>query len=272
MALAVGSHVEIGQLMVAISEPHREGLAEYHRWFESDHMYSSVLVGPGAFSANRYVATRELKALRAPRDGGVFEHVEAGSFTALYFIAEGSVEEHFAWSFPAQAELGRQGRNNPHRELVLTWLCDYRGRVGRDADSVPPEVALDHPYPGLVMAWVDRGEAASLEDLQAGLEDSLLPGLLAGSPIDQVLFFSPRDFPAPRPEVPLTPGAVEPNACVGERLLVLFFLDCPPQQAWAARFESLGAVLTERGLGDLALAAPFLPALRGTSRYLDALW
>ena len=272
MALALGSHVEIGQLMVAISEPHREGLAEYHRWFESDHMYSSVLVGPGAFSANRYVATRALKALRAPRDGGVFEHVEAGSFTALYYIAAGSVEEHFAWSFPVQAELGRQGRNNPHRDLVLTWLCDYRGRVARDADSVPPEVALDHPYPGLVMAWVDRLESASLEDLQAGLEEFLQAGWLAASPVDQVLFFAPRDFPPPPPEVSLTPGAIEPNAFVGERLLALFFLDVPPEQAWAAHFESLGAVLAERGLGGLALAAPFLPALRGTRRHLDALW
>ncbi|MGE4652178.1 MAG: hypothetical protein AAEJ53_14925, partial [Myxococcota bacterium] len=131
--------------------------------------------------------------------------------------------------------------------------------MARDADSVPPEVALDHPYPGLVMAWVDRLESASLEDLQAGLEESLLPGLLAGSPIDQVLFFSPRDFPAPRPEVPLTPGAVEPNACVGERLLVLFFLDCPPQQAWAAHFESLGAVLAERGLGAWRWPRPSCP-------------
>ena len=75
MTLAVGSHVEVGQVMVAISEPHSEGLREYHRWFESDHMYSAVLVGPGAFSANRYMATRELKALRAPRDGGVFDPV-----------------------------------------------------------------------------------------------------------------------------------------------------------------------------------------------------
>lgn len=272
MTLALGSHVELGQLMVAISEPHREGLAEYHRWFESDHMYSSVLVGPGAFSANRYVATRELKDLRTPRDGGVFERVEAGSYVALYYIAEGQVEEHFAWSFPVQAELGRQGRNNPHRDLVLTWLCDYRGGLGRDADSVPPEVALDHPYAGLVMAWLDRAQAASLEVLWAGVEASLLPRMLAGSPIDQVLCFAPRDFPAPPAHVPLTPGALQPNASVGERLLVLFFLQCTPQEAWAPHFKGLGEALAASGLGELALAAPFLPTPRGTRRHLDALW
>ena len=272
MTLAVGSHVEIGQVMVAIAEPHREGLAEYHRWFESDHMYSSVLVGPGAFSANRYVATRALKALRTPRDGGVFEAVDTGSFTALYFIAQGCVEDHFAWSFPVQAELGRQGRNNPHRDLVLTWLCDYRGRVGRSVDSVPGEVALDHPYAGLVMTWVDRAAGVTLEGLWSELSTSQLPDLLAGSPIDQVLCFSPRDFPAPPADVALTPGAVKANAYVGERLLLLFFLECAPEAVWSSHFEALGEGLVARGLGELALAAPFLPALRGTRQHLDELW
>ena len=272
MPLAVGSHVEVGQVMVAISEPHREGLREYHRWFESDHMYSAVLVGPGAFSANRYVATRELKALRRPRDGGVFDPVEAGTYTALYFIAEGWVEEHFAWSYPASAELGRQGRNNPHRDLVLTWLCDYRGRVGRTADSVPAEVALDHSYAGLVMAWVDRAPEKTLDEVWSGLQLSLLPGMLADSPIDQVLCFTPRNFPPPPAAVALTPGALKPNAFVGERLLLLFFLERTPEEAWVSRFESFGEVLAAGGLGALALAAPYRPAPRGTRRHLDELW
>ena len=272
MTLAAGSHMQVGHVLVAISEPHREGLREYHRWFESDHMYSAVMVGPGAFAANRYVATRELKALRRPRDGGVFDPVEAGTYTALYFIAEGWVEEHFAWSYPASAELGRQGRNNPHRDLALTWLCDYHGRVGRTEDSVPAEVALDHAYAGLVMAWVERAPGKTLDALWSGMQASLLPEMLADSPIDQVLCFKPRDFPPPPPDVPLTPGALKPNAFVGERLLLFFFLERAPEDVWASHFESFGTVLAASGLGALALGAPFLPAPRGTRRYLDELW
>jgi hypothetical protein len=266
------THVELGQVLIAIAEPHRETLDTYHRWFERDHMYSAVLIGPGAFAANRFVAPRPLKELRYPVDGGVFPRVEQGTFAALYFIAEGMAEEHFAWSFAQSAKLGREGRNDPNRELTLTWLCDYRGSVGANAASVPPEIALDHAFPGLVMVWVDRNESVTQDELQRWLEEELLPRDIAGSGADQVLIFTPRDFPPPDPDVPLTPGAVNANTRVGKAVLLLYFLGDEPQRAWQPYFASLGEQIAKGSRGRLALAAPFVPTPRGKRADPAELW
>ena len=128
----------LGHLMVAIAEPHRDAVAEYDRWFEAEHMYDAVLVGPGAYAANRYIATRELKALRQPLDGGVFDDATKGSSLALYYLAPGTAEEHFAWSFPQNAWLGETGGNNADRTIVLTWLCDAAGVLVRPGHRVAP--------------------------------------------------------------------------------------------------------------------------------------
>ena len=31
-------HVGLGQVLIAIAEPHRDGLDAYHRWFERAHL------------------------------------------------------------------------------------------------------------------------------------------------------------------------------------------------------------------------------------------
>jgi len=265
-------HVGLGHLMIAIAEPHRAGLETYHRWFEREHMYSAVLVGPGAFAAERYVAPQELKALRYPRDSEVFPKPDAGSFVALYDLVEGSVEEHFAWSYAQTARLDAAGRTNRDRDLVLTWLCDYRGRVRRDADSVPPEIALDHPYRGLVMVWLEARDENATRPLEEWLVSEHLPRSLVASPIDQVQLFAPRDFPEPTQDVPLTPGSIAPNPWKARGRLLLYFLDQAPQSAWSTHFAKLGYAISASGLGRVALAAPFLPTRRGTRDHLDTLW
>jgi hypothetical protein len=253
----------LGHLIVAIAEPHREVLAEYDRWFEAEHMYDAVLVGPGAFAGRRFVATRELKALRRPLDGGVFADAGTGSFVALYYLAPGSADEHFAWSFPQNRWLGETGRNNASRDLVLTWLCDAVGAVRRPGSPVEPHVALDHDHPGLVMAWVQR--RGSLDELHRSLLDEVLPGVVDGTPVEQVQVWSPRPFPDPA-GVPTTPGSVVANPGVGEQALLLCFLDEHP----AAHLDALATALAEAG--DVRLLAPWVPTDRGTGAHLADLW
>ena len=272
--MASESHVALGQVLIAIAEPHRDPgtLHAYHRWFERDHMYSAVLIGPGAFAANRFVATRELKTRRYPTDGGVFEPVDAGTFAALYFIAEGLLEEHFEWSFAQSAQLGREGRNDPNRDLTLTWLCDYLGAVARDAESAPPEIALDAGYPGLVMVWVDCAPGVSTTALVDWLRDEHLPRSLPGSASDQALLFGPRDFPPPDPAIPLTPGSVVRNQRVGKCVLLLHFLEEEPEHCWERDFADLGERVAKGGLGQVALAAPYHTTRRGRRLHPEQLW
>src|SRR5689334_23938404 len=60
--MADGTHIDLGHAMITMVEPTRdpERLREYNRWYEHDHAYSGVLVGPRAFSFGRFVATKDL--------------------------------------------------------------------------------------------------------------------------------------------------------------------------------------------------------------------
>ena len=62
------SGVALGSVLVSLLEPERGREAAFHRWYERDHFYAGCMVVPWFFAGRRFVATRELKALRAPRD------------------------------------------------------------------------------------------------------------------------------------------------------------------------------------------------------------
>ena len=261
----------LGHLIVAIAEPFRDSIETYDEWFEGHHMYDAVLVGPGAFAAQRYVATRDLKALRYPGDGGVFADASTGSFVALYYLAPGTAEAHFAWSFPQNAWLVATGRNNADRTLVLTWLCDTAGAIVRTGHRVPPQVALDHPYAGIVMLWIERADDASLDDLRTALIDEHLPALVSGDTrVQQVQLWSPRDFPDTR-GTPTTPGSVVVNQAVGRQFLAVCFLDDLPATRWESVFVPFGERLAADGV-SVRLAAPWVPTARGAGTRLDELW
>jgi hypothetical protein len=263
--MADGTHIDLGHAMITMVEPTSdpERLREYNRWYEHDHAYSGVMVGPWAFSYGRFAATRPLKDLRYPSPGTVAEPVDNGSFIAFYWYLKDRVDEHFSWSFPQTQWLTEQGRMNGDRTHVSTSLYDFRGSVNRPGWPVPPEISLDHRYDGLVVTWIDRATDASLADLERWLLDEGLPPVAAeGTSVAQALVFSPRDFPG-------VPGT---GVGVGEKLLVAFFVQTDPREVWDASFAGLGDAVAKSGLGTVGLAAPFVPVVPGTHTHLDDLW
>jgi hypothetical protein len=252
--------------MIVMIEPDRdpERLAEYNRWYEHDHVYSGVVAGPGAFSYSRFVATRELKDLRYPDSSAIAQPVDKGSYLSLFYLLADQVDEHYAWSFPESARLGEQGRMNADRELVSLSLYDFLGSVNRDGWSVPAEISLDHRYPGVVALWIDRAATASRDDLASWLLESQLPAMMASKDggVAQALVFATRDFP----------GLAGSGTAVGDRLFVACFLDVDPRDVWRSSFADLGDAVAGSGLGSLALAAPFIATIPGTSTYSDQLW
>jgi hypothetical protein len=263
--MADGTHIDLGHAMITMVEPTRdpERLREYNRWYEHDHAYSGVLVGPWAFSFGRFVATKDLKQLRAPDTSTVADPQTLGTFIGFYWYLADRIGEHFAWAFPQTQWLGEQGRMNDDREHVSTSLYEFRGAVNRPGWPVPPEIALDHPYAGVVVAWIDRAPDASYDDLAAWVRETWLPArLTADGAAGQALVFAPCDFPN-------VPGS---GVGVGERLLVAFFLTADPRAVWAAEFADLADAVAASGLGTLGLAAAFVPTVPGTDTYLDDLW
>jgi hypothetical protein len=259
-----GTHVDLGYAMITMVEPTHDPvrLREYNRWYEHDHAYSGVLLGPWAFSYRRWVATRPLKELRYPDPSSVASPVTAGSFIAFYWYLKDHIDDHFAWAFPQTQWLTEQGRMNGEREHVSTSLYDFVGAVNRPDWPVPPEIALDHPYDGLVVVWLDRAATAAGDAMVRWACDDWLPSLTAAdSPIAQALVFTPRDFPN-------APGT---GVGVGERVCCAMFLQSDPREVWAEHFAGLSAVVDGSGVGSVGLAAPFIPVVPGTTTHLDEL-
>ncbi len=263
--MADGTHVDLGQALITMVEPTRdpERLREYNRWYEHDHALAGVMVGPGAFAYRRFVATRDLKALRSPAASTVADPLDVGSFIALYWILDGTVDEHYAWSFPQTRWLAEQGRMNPDREHVSTSLYDFRGGTGRPGWPVPAEIALDHPYGGLVVTWLDRAADASIDDVVAWAREVWAPAVLTpGSPVAQGLVFTPRDFP----------GMDGTGVGVGEKVCVAWFLHDDPRADWSTLEAAITAPLTGTAVATLGFLGPFVPVVPGTDTHLDQLW
>lgn len=260
-SLAIGSQIHLGHSMITFIEPHREGLHEYNRWYEHDHAYAAMTAAPSCFAYRRYVAPRRLKDLRFPADGAVADPVDNGSFIALYWIEDGCDANTYGFSFERGPDLFATGRMNPNRDHVSTAAYDLAGAVGREPAPVPPEIALDHPYQGLVVAWIRGDDFDSVLAAAAGLRAESDPHLLAeDSPIGQIIDFA---------QVVKEGGL---PALTGEHpeVLRLYFCDTDPEHCWDA-FSTLAADVAAQG-ARLELAAPFIPTIPGTTQHLDDLW
>jgi hypothetical protein len=187
----MASHLELGHALITMVEPNRDTIVAYNEWYERDHFLSGVLTGPGAFAGRRFAATRDLKLLRFPPQSPVARPVDDGSFITLYWIEQDQLGAHCDWGFPEAARLAGLGRMNTDRHHVSTAYYDLVGTWAVDDGGVPVELALHHPYPGLVVVWESTASTAGAEQL-------LSPEL----PISRVVSFRPVELPEPLPRCP----------------------------------------------------------------------
>ena len=246
----VGGEIRLGSYLFTMIEPHAGHEVEYNRWYERDHFYAGCMIGPWLFSGGRFVATRDLKAMRIGDEPGLFG-THAGSTLSIYWVLDGKMDEHFDWGTRQVHWLHDNGRMFPHREHVHTNLYSHRSVVQRDPDGCPIEVALDHRYRTLVAAWIERHDKAWPPD----------PDLAGG-----VTELVERSHPAPMPEdAPLEQARFDN---VRNRQLTLWFADAPPE-AVMAEVAAWGESI--RDTSRLLWAGPFKPTIPGTDAYMDEL-
>src|SRR3546814_16776319 len=63
--------------------------------------------------------------------------------------------------------------------------------INRDPDGVPAEMALNHPYPGLVVTKPDASDAAALDRRH---REEHVPTMLPDSPFALCIAMSPRNM------------------------------------------------------------------------------
>lgn len=254
--------VELGSILFTLVEPTKGYEVEYNRWYERDHLYSGVMIGPYSLAAGRFVATRDLKELRYPKDSPITPDPMTGSYLAIYFILARHHDEWWRWGRRQVKVLIDADRMFEHRTHIHTQLYNYEGETRRDPDGVPAELALDHRFPGLVVV-IGRANGGRDEALSK-LGAEIVPEVLAGSLVASCLTFTP--FPMP----PGQPSDVPASADDESRFLQLFFCDARPDEVWEESF----AKLDERywGTADVIFASPFVHTFPGTDTYTDQLW
>jgi hypothetical protein len=260
--------VRVGSMLFTLVDPHRGQEVAYNRWYERDHFYAGCLVGPWLFAGKRWVATRPLKDLRFPADSTVAVPVDAGSYLATYWIHEDRFADHFAWANKEVFKLYEAGRGFNERTHAHTALYTFGAAHYRDADPVPVDLALDHPFAGLASIFVDRADGVSHADLDAWIDGEGYDGLLGdGSPVAIAATWEPvRPKGDTRAPMDLGSGPGGP-----ERSMLLAFLTTDPATAWPT-IEAWSGALEGAGIGAVRFAGGFLPTIPGTDTYSDELW
>jgi len=263
--IAAADPVKVGSMLLTIVEPHRGHEVAYNRWYERDHFYSGCMIGPWQFAGKRFVATADLKKLRDPDPSVITGEPEKGSYIALYWVLAGHHDEWNLWAVDQVRALHRAGRMFDDRDHVHTLLYTYQFEVGRDENPVPAELALDHPYKGMVAMWVDAAEGSTREELEARLRDEHVPAVVGGTAAGLVIGWEPLPLEVDVPGVPRSVG-------LERRVLLLWFLDEEPAESLSSTIAAARERIEAAGHGTVVAAIPFIPTIPGTDAYTDQLW
>ena len=144
-----------------------------------------------------------------------------------------------------------------HRDHVHTLLYRYEWCCDTAARGVPAELALDHPFAGLVVTMIERAEGVSTQELRGWWERVGTSEL--------ALAFTPIPLP---PGAPVTQPRLE---WLDRRTLLLGFSPDPPSERWPDHRVACASAASS-GLGRVVWAGPFVPTIPGTDSSTDELW
>lgn len=244
-----------GGAVVSLVEPHAGHARAFHRWYERDHFHAGCMAGPGFFAGRRFVSTPELAALReaaaAPAWPGGRER---GRFLTLYWLDADALQEAIDWSIARFHALRDAGRIFERADLVYGGFLDVAAAVERDPDGVPPALALDHPFAGVVMTLVETPEHDALR--------RWIAAHVARGPVALSVELVPR----PRP-----PGALRAAdpAAHPDRTCWLHFTETDPAAVWRDAFAGRARRMEADGVGRALLVAGFVPTVPGTDRHVE---
>ena len=122
--------------------------------------------------------------------------------------------------------------------------------------GVPPELALDHPFAGLLVTMIERAAGLATDDVRDWWEQTGTSELSLG--------FTPIPLP---PGAPVTQPGLDR---LERRTLLLGFSAEPPAARWREHRAACESAAS-RGVGRVVWSAPFVPTVPGTDAYTDEL-
>jgi hypothetical protein len=266
MARDVPSEVQLGGALITMIEPNPGHERAYNRWYEDDHFYAGARSGPWCFAGRRWVAPWDLRRLRIPRENAVLQPVELGCYISTYWVIAGHVDDHIRWAHEVmEYDLRPVGRSfNDRVDAYSAWHDYCFGEVSGDGGT-RVEHSLEHPYAGMVLEFVDPADDGDRDAVHAWLRNEELARRVAHPAVGQCLAFVPRPF-----TIVLPAGLRQPEG-LGTRTCLLTFLHCDPRDVWEELFARREEELAAGSVAALRLAAPFIPTVPGTDRYVDEL-
>jgi len=245
--------IRLGSLLFTMVEPRPGFEVAYNRWYERDHFYSGCMIGEYTLAGNRFVATRDCKALRF---GSGERDLSKGSYLALYWILEGHHRDWDAWGVKQVNQLHAEGRMFKERDHIHTGLYQYAADYNAPGSAMPIELALDRNYGGIAAFIVELAPGKTRDDANAYLSGVECPG-------DVALLASPMPLDPSRPaDVP---------ASEGNHVVIVAFSVEDPRSVWEQRYVPFGKAIEDAGIGAVSFASPFLSVVFGTDIYTDQL-
>ena len=228
--------IRLGGALFTMVEPRPGQEVAYNRWYERDHFYAGCMIGAWTFAGARFVATRDLKAMRYPVDSVICPDPMSGSYLALYWVLAGKLQEWIRWGTDQVNWLHAQGRMFTERDHIHTAMYEPRAEFYARDDSVPAELALDRRFRYLVAVIGALDPDRTMDDVDEWSRSRPLGAEL-------MLEFTP---------VPLLDDAPSdvPRDDTSNRFLQLYFVDDDIHRVWADRFAMLGTNFTAAGLGS----------------------
>jgi hypothetical protein len=234
----------------ALHEPDPGREQDFNRWYERDHMYIGGILAPWTIGAGRWVATAALKARRF--GSGPFGPLTEGSYLTAYWIQRDRLADQQKW---VAGELAGATRFDG-KSVQTATTYDRVGAWQRDADGVPPFLALAHGYPALAWLVLQRATDVSIGELADWLFEKYAGEVWSGSAVASAIGF------APRPKEPWWPPAAPEVEGVGDRVMVACFLEEDPVLGWDRLFAPLADAID--GVGEILFVGPFVATVVGT--------
>ncbi|MDH6291343.1 hypothetical protein [Rhodococcus opacus] len=245
----------LGGALIALAEPNVGAERAYNRWYENDHFHSGAMAAPWMFSGRRWVSTMHLRKCQRPIGDPTID-AAGGSFLAIYFFTSGHVADVAAW-IQETSQLPETRSFTDRKPLYVGWH-DAEFATVYDPPPMRAEVALDHPYRGLVLEIIDAHDSAGRDRLLSWLRDDYLPGLKDRG---QCLAFTRSPLP---PELRLGPADADPR-----RVVLLWFTNEDVSDGWDEQAATREKAVAASGRGTVKFVAPFLPSVPGTDEYVD---